>query len=74
MTLPIETIGVIATVLAVVGVLANNRRMRWCFLIWGVSNTLSAIIHAEAAIWSLFLRDVVFLILAFEGWWRWGRK
>jgi len=69
----IEVIGTFATVLAVIGVLANNRRLRWCFLVWLVSNTLSAGIHAHAAIWSLFARDVIFIVLAIEGWFRWGR-
>ena len=69
----LETIGTIATVLAITGVLANNRRLRWCFIVWMVSNSLTAGIHAYAGIWSLFVRDVVFLILAVEGWKKWGK-
>ena len=68
----IELIGTISTVLAVVGVLANNRRLRWCFLVWMVSNSLSLVIHSQAGIWSLLVRDAIFLILAIEGWVRWG--
>ena len=67
----IEIIGIAATILAVVGVLANNRRLRWCFLVWMISNTLSGIIHAYAGIWSLFVRDMMFLVLAVEGWKKW---
>ena len=75
MDLPvIEIIGILATVLAVIGVLANNRQLRWCFLIWFISNVLSAGIHAHALIWSLFIRDIVFVVLAIEGWIRWGRN
>jgi len=70
----LETIGTIATVLAITGVLANNRRLRWCFVVWMVSNSLTAGIHAYAGIWSLFVRDVVFLILAVEGWKKWGKE
>ena len=70
----IEIIGIIATVLAVVGVLANNRRLRWCFIIWIFSNALSLAIHVDAAIWSLAVRDAVFLVLAVEGWVKWGKK
>ena len=70
----IEIIGTIATVLAVIGVLANNRRLRWCFLVWMVSNGLSMLIHAQAEIVSLFVRDAVFLILAVEGWIMWKDK
>ena len=70
----IEIVGTIATVLAIVGVLANNRRLRWCFLVWMVSNALSLIIHAQMDVWSFVGRDTVFLILAIDGWFKWGRK
>ena len=70
----LETIGTIATVLAITGVLANNRRLRWCFVVWMVSNSLTAGIHAYAGIWSLFVRDAIFLILAVEGWKKWGKE
>ncbi|KKN22334.1 hypothetical protein LCGC14_0916000 [marine sediment metagenome] len=70
----IEIIGVFATILAVTGVLANNRRLRWCFIVWMVSNSLTAGIHAYAGIWSLLVRDVIFLALAVEGWRMWKKK
>ena len=70
----IELIGTIATILAVTGVLANNRRLRWCFIVWFVSNGLTLFIHAHAVIWSLVVRDAIFLVLAVEGWIKWGRK
>lgn len=69
----IELMGTLATILAVTGVLANNRRLRWCFILWIVSNGLSAGIHADAGIWSLFGRDVIFFVLAIEGWIIWGK-
>ena len=70
----LEIIGAVAMVLAVVGVLGNNRRLRWCFLVWMVSNTLSAGIHAYSGIWTLLVRDVIFVILAIEGWVKWGKR
>ena len=69
-----ELIGSIATVLAIAGVLANNRRKRVCFAIWVISNSLTLVIHAQTGVWSLVVRDAVFLILAVEGWFKWGRK
>ena len=72
--LPLEIIGTMATILAVVGVLANNRRLRWCFLVWLISNGLCLAIHAYAAIWSLMVRDAIFFILAIDGWFRWGKN
>ena len=70
----IELTGTIATVLAVLGVVLNNRRMRICFAIWLVSNTLSLVIHVDAALWSLAARDAIFIVLAVDGWVRWGKK
>ncbi len=70
----IELIGATATILAVSGVLLNNRKCIWCFAVWSVSNTLTAGLHADAGLWSLFARDVIFLALAADGAWRWSRK
>jgi len=69
-----EWIGAIATVLAVAGVVLNNRLNIWCFALWAVSNTLSAGLHVEANLWSLAARDVIFLVLAADGARRWSRK
>jgi len=70
----IELLSAIATVLAIIGVIANNNRARFCFLLWMVSNTLTAAIHAHAGLYSLCVRDVVFLVLAVHGWIMWGKK
>ncbi len=70
----IEIIGTIAMILAVTGVLANNRRLRWCFIVFFVSNTMALVIHISVDVWSLVVRDSIFIILAVEGWIKWGRK
>jgi nicotinamide riboside transporter PnuC len=69
-----EIIGYISGAMAIVGVVLNNYRLRACFLLWLVSNAASAIIHAHGGIWSLLWRDVVFFVLAFHGWFTWGRN
>ena len=69
-----ELFGTIAGLLAIIGVIANNRRLRWCFIVWLISNAISAALHAHAGMWSLAARDVVFFILAVDGWIRWGRS
>jgi len=69
-----EVLGAIAAVLAVVGVLLNNRMNRICFAIWMVSNAICAILHASAGMWSLYWRDVIFYVLAIEGFYRWKFK
>jgi hypothetical protein len=61
-----ELLGAIATVIAVAGVVANNRKWRICFWLWLVSNGITAGIHAQAGIWSLCARDLIFLALAVD--------
>ena len=70
----IEIIGAVATVIAIIGVLANNRRLRWCFLFWLISNAMSMAIHMDAGIRSLAVRDAAFFVMAVEGWFLWGKK
>lgn len=70
----IEAIGTIATAFAVAGVILNNRKMIGCFYLWLISNSISAGIHATAGIWSLCLRDLIFIALAAEGLARWRKK
>lgn len=69
----VEMFGYISTVLAVAGVVFNNRKMAVCFKIWMVSNSISLVIHLHAGIYSLAIRDFIFLILAFEGLWKWRK-
>ena len=67
----IEIIGLMTMVIAVIGVILNNRKCRWCFVLWMVSNSLSAVIHLNTGPWTLVMRDLIFLVLAFDGYWRW---
>lgn len=67
----LELWGLLSTALAIAGVILNNRRRRECFYVWIVSNSLTFCVHAWAGLWSLALRDVVFLVLAFDGLRRW---
>jgi len=70
----LEITGGVATVLAVVGVVLNNRKLTWCFPLWIISNVLWAYLHVRVDLWSGLVRDVVFTGLAFEGWYQWTRK
>lgn len=69
-----ELFGTVVLVIAVAGVLLNNRKLRICFIFWMVSNALSACIHAWVGPYSLMLRDLAFFVLSIEGWFKWGRK
>lgn len=68
----LEILGTIATAVAVLGVLANNARMIWCFPCWVASNTMTLYLHARGGMWSLAVRDAIFLLLAVAGWWQWA--
>jgi nicotinamide riboside transporter PnuC len=62
-----EVLGTIASVLAIAGVVLNNRRRTECFYLWMVSNSLCLVIHVIVGVWSLAMRDVIFFFLALEG-------
>ena len=69
-----EIIGGIACVLAVVGVLLNNRKMIGCFYFWIESNSLGGLLHWAAGQYTLCARDVIFLALAVAGFWKWRNE
>lgn len=69
-----ELLGAISCVLSVFGVLLNNRRLRFCFIVWIVSNLLSFIVHYQAGVFSLAIRDLIFFVLAIEGWNLWRKN
>jgi nicotinamide riboside transporter PnuC len=70
----IELLGTITTVLAVAGVILNNRHRIECFYLWLLSNLLSAVIHFQTDTKSLMIRDMIFLVLAVEGIVLWKKK
>jgi nicotinamide riboside transporter PnuC len=71
MAIRLEILGWIATIIAVAGVVLNNRQSAWCFGFWLVSNSLTAVIHLRSRLWALTARDLIFLALAVHGWWCW---
>ena len=70
----IELIGYISAVIAIYGVWLNNHKNALCFRLWLFSNSLSIGIHLYAGIYSLALRDLVFLGLAIHGLIKWKQK
>ncbi len=67
MTKRLEILGTIATVIAVAGVVANNYRLTVCFVAWLFSNGLTAYLHLRKRMWSLMVRDLIFVGLAVHG-------
>lgn len=70
----LELAGWIITAVALAGVVLNNRRRRACFIVWMFSNVGSSLLHAQAGMTALTVRDLSFLALAVHGWFAWGRK
>jgi nicotinamide riboside transporter PnuC len=70
----IESVGLLALVLSVVGVWHNNRLRKKCFYFWLISNFLSLVIHLWIGLYSFALRDAIFLGLAIEGLWIWRKR
>jgi nicotinamide riboside transporter PnuC len=68
-----NSLGWVAMVLAVCGVLLNNARLWPCFVLWIASNGISAYIHHWQGPRSLMIRDLIFLALAIVGLWQWTR-
>ena len=46
-----EIIGTISGALAITGVLLNNRKLRGCFLVWMLSNSVSFGLHVHAGLY-----------------------
>ena len=69
----VEIISAVAVCLAIAGVWLNNRRLIACFPIWIVSNAMCAGVHALLGPRAFIVRDLIFLILAIDGWRRWRK-
>ncbi|HEG43774.1 MAG TPA: hypothetical protein ENH94_06990 [Phycisphaerales bacterium] len=52
--------------------LLNNYKLRWCFLLWLVSNSACLYLHLRVGYYGMSCRDLVFLVLAIHGWRHWG--
>ena len=64
--------GLVASILAVGGVVLNNNRIIECFWLWIASNIICSVIHVRAGLWTMAGRDVIFIILAIDGLIRWS--
>lgn len=68
-----ERLGWAALVLSVTGVVLNNFQAWPCFVVWILSNGISAWIHRHTGPRSLLVRDLIFGALAVAGLWQWTR-
>ena len=68
-----EIIGIIATTIAVLGVYLNNHKIRACFYLFLISNSVFAGMHWYLGSPSLVVRDVIFIGLAVHGLYKWKK-
>ena len=75
-----DWVGSLATVLAIAGVLLNNRMDRRCFIVWIVSNLICLYLHNSArrrgasGMVAMIVRDIVFTVLSAHGYMMWSGK
>lgn len=74
----IEFLGIIGTIIAVIGVYLNNWRLRFCFILFIISNIIFGGLHLRLLFlgnqtFSLVFRDIVFLCLAVHGFYKWKK-
>lgn len=69
-----EILGTAAMILAIIGVVLNNHKLISCFYLFLISNSICLYLHLHVNIWSMCVRDVVFIMLAFHGIYKWRRK
>lgn len=69
-----EIIGIVVTCIAVYGAWLNIKMVRYGFLLWVVSDILSIGLHVHAGMWGMAVRDVIFLGLAFHGYYKWTKS
>ena len=67
----IEILGTVCTTLAVAGVVLNNRLRIECFYLWLISNCIAASIHISAGLIAMSIKDLIFIVLAVEGIYKW---
>ena len=57
--------------LSVAGGVANIRKHRVCFLLWGLTGLGWLTVALSYGIWAQAAREAVFTVLACVGWWSW---
>lgn len=69
-----QFIAYIITVVAIIGTIANSFGKRWCFIIWGISNTFWIIYNISLSSYAQALLYAFNLAMAVVGFIKWGKK
>lgn len=61
-------------VFSIIGVVLNIYKIRWCFVIWGVTNFSWMIIDFYHGVYSQAFLFMIYFILALYGLYQWSRE
>ena len=67
-----KTLGWVATILSITGILLNANLIIWCWSVWILSNVFWIIWSINKKEWSQLVLWIVFLITNIYGWYQWG--
>ncbi len=62
------------TVAAIVGVIANIKKKRWCFFVWTVTNGLWMVVNIIIGLYSAAFLFGVYFVLAIWGIIEWSKE
>lgn len=67
-----KTLGWVATILSITGILLNANLIIWCWSVWILSNVFWIIWSINKKEWSQLVLWIIFLITNIYGWYQWG--
>lgn len=63
----------VATILTLIGVVLNIKKIRVCFIIWFVANSFWIYIMAMSQHWGMVICQIVFCATCVWGWFAWAK-
>lgn len=70
----LQLIAYVVTAASVIGTVVNSFGKRWCFIIWGITNTFWIAYNAAFGSYAQALLYAFNLVMAIIGFIRWGKK
>lgn len=69
-----KQVAYIITVLSILGTIANSFQKRWCFILWGLTNTFWILYNIKYQSYALAIQYLFNLIMSIVGYVQWSRK
>ena len=70
----ITILSIICFCLSITGCLLCNRKIIWCWPIWGIAGIIFAGILISEKLYIGSLRELAYVVLSIEGYYRWKYK